>query len=101
MSSADFSVHDVMFRRTGDDECHIVVFGETVGSVMKRADIASPDGGFFYAAHLRDDHRGPVLIDRREQVRPAIAALLIERDLVPSTPPPVHPEFSRRRQRAA
>ena len=101
MSSADFSVRDVRFRRTHDHECDVVVFGETVGSVMKRADIANPDGGFFYAAHLRDDHRGPVLIDRREQVRPTIAALLIERDLVPSTPPPVHPEFSRHRHRAA
>ena len=97
MSSADFSVRDVMFRRTTDNECDVVVFGETVGSVMKRLDIANPDGGFFYAAHLRDDHRGPVLIDRREQVRPAVAAMLIERDLVPSTPPPVHPEFSRQR----
>ena len=101
MSSADFSVRDVKFRRTTDNECDVVVFGETVGSVMKRADIANPDGGFFYAAHLRDDHRGPVLIDRRKQVRSTVADMLIERDLLLSTPPPVHPEFSRHRQRAA
>ena len=97
MSSADFSVDDVMFRRTADSECDIVVFGETVGSVMKRQDIASPDGGRYYAAHLWDDPRGPVVIDDRDAVRATIADMLIDRDLVPSTPPPVHPEFSRHR----
>ena len=96
MSSADFSIRDVMFRRTADDECDIVVFGETVGSVMKRPDVASHDGGRFYAAHLPDDPRGPVLIDRRETVRAIVADMLLQRDLVPSTPPPVHPEFTGR-----
>ena len=101
MSSADFSVNDVMFRRTGDDQCDVVVFGETVGSVMKRPDIASPDGGWYYAIHLADDYRGPRQVDDRDAVRATIAAMLIERDLVPSAPRPVHPEFTRYRHRAA
>ena len=97
MSSADFSVNDVMFRRTTDDQCDIVVFGETVGSVMKRQDVASPDGGRYYVIHLADDCRGPRQVDDRDAVRGTIARMLIERDLVPSTPPPVHPEFTRHR----
>jgi len=101
MSSADFSVDDVVFRRTADGECNIVVFGETVGSVMKRADIANPDGGWYYVIHLADDCRGPRQVDDRDAVRATIAAMLIDRDLVPSTPPPVHPEFTERRHRAA
>ncbi|MDE0342997.1 MAG: hypothetical protein OXK82_07510 [Deltaproteobacteria bacterium] len=101
MSSADFSVNDVMFRRTSEDECRIVVFGETVGSVMKRQDVAKPDGGWYHAAHLWDDPRGPVLIDDRDAVRDTIAAMLIDRDLVPSTTPPARPEFSRHQHRAA
>ena len=101
MSAADFSVNDVMFRRTADSECDVVVFGETVGSVMKRPDIANPDGGRFYVIHLADDCRGPRQVDDRDAVRATIAAMLIERDLVPSTPPPVHPEFFRHQHRAA
>ena len=93
MSAADFSIRDVMFHRTAGNECDIVVFGETVGSVMKRPDIAGPEGGWFYAVHLADDSRGPVLVDRREEVRPTVADMLVKRDLVPSRPPPVHPEF--------
>ena len=102
MSSADLSIRAVMFRRTADDECHIVVFGETVGSVMKRPDVASADPEqVYFAAHLWDDARGPVLIDRREQVHATIAGMLLTRDLVPSTTPPVHPEFTRCQHRAA
>ena len=93
MSAADFSIRDVMFRRTVGNECDIVVFGETVGSVMERPDIASPDGGWFYAVHLADDLRGPVLVDDREEVRSEIARMMVERDLVPSLPPPAHPGF--------
>ena len=101
MSSADFSIRDVLFRRIAGNECHIVVFGETVGSVMKRRDIASPDGGWFYAVHLADDFRGPVLVDHRGAVRSEIARMMVERHLVPSTPPPVHPEFIPHRHGAA
>ena len=93
MSAADFSIRDVTFRRTSANECHIVVFSETVGSVTRRRDIASPDGGWFYAVHLADDFRGPVLVDRRDAVRGEIARMMVERDLVPSMPPPVHPGF--------
>ena len=101
MSSADFSVNDVMFRRTADDQCDIVVFGESVGAVMKRPDVASSDGGWYYVIHLADDYRGPRQVDDRDAVRATIANMLIERDLVPSMPPPVHPEFSRHQHRAA
>ena len=44
MSSCGFSIHDIRFRRTRDDECAIVVHGQTVGTVMRRPDIANPDG---------------------------------------------------------
>ena len=92
MSSCDFSISDIRFRRRLAGECDIVVFGETVGIVTKRRDIADPDGaGFYFALHLHDDHRGPVLVDDRDAVRPTIARMLVDRDLVPATPPPTHP----------
>ena len=69
-----FSIHDLRFRRRSDDECDIVVYGQTVGTVMRRPDIANPDGGRFYVIHLYDDRRGPKQIDDREQVRSAIAS---------------------------
>ena len=90
-SCCGFSIHDIRFRRTSDDECAIVVHGQTVGIATRRADIANPDGGFFYAVHLMDDFRGPRLVDHRDQVRPVAAAMIVERDLAPWTPPPVHP----------
>ena len=43
MSSANFSIHDIRFRRSGDDECDIVVHGHTVGTVTCRPDIANRD----------------------------------------------------------
>ena len=103
MSSAEFSLHDVLFRRTGDHECDVVVFGETVGSVTRRPDVASadPERFHYYAAHLWDDPRGPVLIEDREEVRATIANMLIERNLVPSTTPPMHPELTQGHHRAA
>ena len=92
MSSCNFSIRDVRFRRRIDHECDIVVFGETVGIVTKRRDIADPDGaGVYFALHLFDDHRGPVLVDDRDAVRPTIARMLLDRDLVPATPSPMHP----------
>ena len=94
MSSANFSFHDVRFRRRGDDECDIVVHGRTVGTVTRRPDIASPDGGWYYVIHMYDDCRGPKQVDHRAQVRGTVAAMLTERDLVPWTPPPVHPDFA-------
>ena len=102
MSSCDFSIRDVRFRRRLDHECDIVVFGETVGTVTKRRDIADPDGkGVYFALHLFDDHRGPELVDDRNAIKPTIARMLVDRNLVPWTPPPVHPERARRRQHHA
>ena len=97
MSSCDFNITDVRFRRCLDDECDIVVFGETVGIVTKRPDIASPGPGrSYYALHLFDDHRGPRLVDDRDAVKPTVARMLVDRDLVPWTPPPVHPAMIER-----
>ena len=93
-----FSIDDLRFRRRGADECDIVVYGMTVGSVMRRPDIANPDGGWFYVIHLYDDRRGPKQLDDRDTVRSMIASMLIERDLVRSIPPPVHPDYAARRQ---
>ena len=102
MSSTGFSIHDVKFRRRLEGECDIVIHGETVGTVMKRRDIADPDGaGIYFALHLFDDHRGPVLVDDREAVKPTVARLLVDRNLVPWTPPPVRPERAKQRQHRA
>ena len=92
-----FSIDDLRFRRRAD-ECDIVVYGTTVGTVMRRPDIANPDGGSFYVIHLYDDRCGPKQLDDRNRVRGAIASMLVERDLVPSTPPPVHPDYAACRQ---
>ena len=93
MSSANFSIHDVRFRRNGGDECDIVVHNEVVGTVMKRPDIADPAGGSFYVVHLYDDHRGPRQVDDRDRVKAVAAAMIAERNLAPWTPPPVQPDF--------
>ena len=91
MSSCDFSIRDIKFRRRLDAECDIVVYNEIVGIVTRRPDIADPAGGWYYVVHLRDDHRGPHMLDERNAIKPTIARMLVDRDLVPWTPPPVHP----------
>ena len=96
MSSANFSIHDLRFRRTGEDECDILVHDEVVGTVTRRPDIANPDGGVYFVIHLFDDHRGPRHVDDRDRVKAVAAATIAERDLVPCTPPPVHPAFRHR-----
>ncbi|MDE0381685.1 MAG: hypothetical protein OXI20_20825 [Rhodospirillales bacterium] len=102
MSSCNFSISDIRFRRRLDHECDFVVFGETVGTVTKRRDIADPDGaGFYFALHLHDDHLGPRLVDDRDAVKPTIARMLVDRNLVPAAPPQVHPEHARQRQHHA
>ena len=102
MFGTGFSITDVKFRRRLDDECDIVVHGETVGTVMKRRDIADPDGeSVYFALHLFDDHRGPVLVDDRDAIKPTVARILVDRDLVPVVPPSVHPELAERRQNHA
>ena len=84
MSSCDFSISDVRFRRRLDDECDIVVFDRTVGIVAKRPDVTSPEAGrSYYALHLFDDHRGPRMVDDRDAVKPTVARMLVDRDLVP------------------
>ena len=94
-----FSIADLRFRRRGADECDVVVYGMTVGTVMRRPDIANPDGGRFFVIHLYDDRHGPKQLDDRDTVRSTIASMLVERDLVPSIPPPVHSDYAARRQR--
>ena len=101
MSSCDFSISDIRFRRRPDHECDIAVHGEVVGSVFRRRDIADPDGGWYFVIHLHDDHRGPRQVDDRDAVKPTVARMLVERDLVPWIPPPVHPEFLAQRHCSA
>ena len=55
MSSCDFSAHDITFRRSGEDEYMIVVYGKTVGSVTRRIDYATPDRSHYYVVHLSED----------------------------------------------
>ena len=98
MSSCTFSVHDVRFRRSGDDECDILVYDEVVGTVTRRPDIANPDGGDYFVLHLYDDRKGPRQVDDRNEVRSVAAEIIAERGLVPWTPPPAHRSF-RERQR--
>ncbi len=98
MPSTNLSIGDVKFRRRAAGECDIVVYGQTVGTVMRRPDIANPDGGWYFVIHLYDDRRGPRQLDDRDEVRSEIASMLVERDLVPWTPPPVHPDHAFRRQ---
>ena len=88
MSGTGFSIRDVKFRRRLDDECDIVVFAETVGTVTRRPDIADPDGDgrFYFALHLFDDHRGPVMVDDRDAIKPTVARMLVDRNLVPGDP---------------
>ena len=100
MTSCNLSVHDLRFRRTGGDECDIVVHGEVVGTVTRRPDIANPDGCVYFAIHLFDDRRGPRHVDDRDRVKAVAAAMIAERDLAPWTPPPVHPAFAGRRQQS-
>ena len=99
MPSCDFSISDIRFRRRLEHECDIVVFSETVGTVTRRPEIADPDGaGVYFALHLFDDHRGPVLVDDRDAIKSAIARMLVDRNLVPAVPAQVHPEIAGQRQ---
>ena len=99
MSSTGFSIRDIKFRRRLEHECDIVVHGETVGTVMKRPDIADPHGaGVYFALHLFDDHGGPVLVDDRNAIKPTVARMLVDRNLVPVVPPQVHPQIAMQRQ---
>lgn len=79
----DFSIHDVRFRRTAKHECKIVVFGQTVGAVHRHADRGPPDHPGCYAIQLYDTDEAPRFVDRRGQIRLAIADWLWTGNLVP------------------
>lgn len=83
MSATDFSSHDVRFRRTGEDECKIVVHGETVGAVHRHTSHSQAEHPFDYAIHLYDASGAPRLVDRRSQIRLAVADWLWTANLVP------------------
>ena len=91
MSATDFSISDVLFRRTGDDECSIVVFGENVGTLVRVRDNDRPDDPWHYVIRLLGDPAGPREVDRRSQIRLAAADMLWERGLVPGLPAPGPP----------
>ena len=101
MSSCDFSIHDIKFRRRLDDECDIVVYGETVGTVTRRPDIASLRRRL--VLRRTSSGRSPRSPHGRrpDAIKPAIARMLVDRDLVPWTPPPVHPAFAEHAQHPA
>ena len=88
---SSFSIHDVRFRRSGENECAIVVYGETVGTLTRHRDPCIADESRYYVVHLHDDPRGPRQVEHRGQIRLAAADMLWERDLVPPLPPPGHP----------
>ena len=97
MSICDFNARNITFRRSGEDEYTIVVYGQNVGTVNRRIDYATPDRSYYYVLHLSKDWKGPRQVDDRNEIRPAAAAMLVERDLVPWTPPPMHPDVRKRR----
>ena len=97
MSNYNFSDRDITFRRSGDNEYTIVVYGENVGSVTRRIDYATPDRSYYYVVHLSEDWKGPRQVDDRNEIRPTVAAMLVERDLVPWTSPPIHADIRKRR----
>ena len=80
MARSDFSIDDVLFHRTGDDLCAVLVFGRQMGTLIRLRD--------------RDDPAGPRQVERRSRVRLAAADMLRERGLVLCgfvahiTPPP-------------
>ena len=94
MSATDFSISDVLFRRTGDDECSIVVFGENVGTLVRVRDNQRPDAPWSYVIRLLGDPAGPREVDKHSQIRLAAADMLWDRGLVPglpALPPPTAP----------
>ena len=89
-------VDDLQFRRCGDGAYAVIVFEENVGTVLRRLDVASAERRHVFIAHMYDDPKGPVFIEDGGEVRSTIADLLIQRDLVPCAPPPLHPDFAER-----
>ena len=83
----DFSIHDVRFQRSAGDECAIIVFGRTVGSVQLCPDASDPERPASYSIALFDSENPARRVERRTQVRLAIADWLWEERLVPVEPP--------------
>ena len=83
MSATDFSISDVLFRRTGDDECAIVVFDRDVGTLVRLREHDHPDSPWYYVIRLLDDPAGSREIDRLGKIRLAAADMLWDRRLVP------------------
>lgn len=83
----DFSIHDVRFQRSAGDECAIVVFGRTVGSVQLCPNAYDPERPASYSIALFDSENPARRVQRRTQVRLAIADWLWEERLVPLEPP--------------
>ena len=90
MARSDFSIDDVLFRRTGDDLCAILVFGRQVGTLIRLRDRDDPADPWSYVISLLRDPEGPRQVERRSQVRLAAADMLWERGLVPSLDEPDH-----------
>ena len=63
-----FSMSDVKFRRCGEDECDIVVYGQLVGTLTRCPDDSLSGRKHVYWVHLYDDFRGPrrVLLEHHE-----------------------------------
>ena len=91
MTPSQFCISDVLFRRTRDDECSIVVFGFNVGTLIRLRDLGDPDQPVYYVISLFRDTHGPRQVDHRSQIRLATADMLWERRLVPPTNQPPHP----------
>ena len=91
MARSDFSIDDVLFRRTGDDLCAILVFGRQVGTLIRLRDRDDPADPWYYVISLLRDPEGPRQVERRNQVRLAAADMLWERGLVPFPDAPDRP----------
>ncbi|MDE0175501.1 MAG: hypothetical protein OYH76_18350 [Defluviicoccus sp.] len=91
MARSDFSIDDVLFRRTGDDLCAILVFGRQVGTLIRLRDHDDPADPWYYVISLLRDPEGPRQVEHRSQVRLAAADMLWQRGLVPFPDHPGHP----------
>ena len=91
MPGPDFSINDVLFRRTSHDQCAILVYGQRVGTLVRLRDREDPADPWSYVISLLRDPAGPRQVERRSQIRLAAADMLWERGLVPPQDPPALP----------
>ena len=80
----------MLFRRTGDDLCVILVFGQQVGTLIRLRDHDDPVDPWYYVISLLRDPAGPRQVEHRGQIRLAAADMLWERGLVPPAGEPLH-----------